>query len=395
VLRSSPWPDGQAHPAIPTLTASALRPLVGYGPDMYTYIYPLSGDTLDGGRAEYAHNFLLQAATEVGMVGAVAYVGLIAALGLLLFRLLKQAKRAGELGWRVPLLAGISAALVGRTVEQLVGVAQPSDILLSWILAATVVALSSSRWGHEPATIAAESSASIRLRTFAPLLGAGLLALMLAIVGVEIVFEDAYAARLAARAHAASETGDAAHADELLSKAIALSPGAAVTRFGLADRMFDRALAAPSPQMQAEALASALRETNAVQARNPLDGRAWARSVRINAMLDSLIEGSFAEAALEHALTLAALYPGFWQPRFEVAATRLLLDDPTGALEDLAAAKTLGAEGPSVVFAEAMALLAAGRRDQAIAVANNLLLDRAEAASAMHAEFLRNLGAGR
>ena len=395
VLRSSPWPDAQAHPAIPTLSAPALRPLVGYGPDMYTYVYPLSGDTLDGGRAENAHNFVLQATTEIGILGASAYVGLIAALGLLLFRLLNQAKSAGEFGWRVPLLVGISASLVARTVEQMVGVAQPSDLLLSWVLAGAVVALSLSRFDHKPMTIPADPSAVCGLRNSAPLLGAGVLALILAAFWVEIVFEDAYAARLASRAHAASEAGDAGHADELLAKAIALSPGAAVTRLGLADRMFDRALAAPTPPTQAEALASALHQTNAVQARNPLDGRAWARSVRINAMLDSLIEGNFAEAALEDALTLAALYPGFWQPRFEVAATRLLLDDPAGALEDLAAARKLGAEGPSVLFAEAMALLAAGRWDEAEAVAGKLLLDGGEAALFMHAEFLRNVGAGR
>ncbi|MDA0799053.1 MAG: O-antigen ligase family protein [Chloroflexi bacterium] len=395
VLRSSPWPDEQAYPAIPTLTASALRPLVGYGPDMYTYVYPLSGDTLNGGRAEYAHNFVLQAATEIGVLGASAYVGLIAALGLLLFRLLKQAKRTGEFGWRVPLLVGISASLVARTVEQMVGVAQTSDLLLSWVLAGAVVALSLSRFDCETTTTPAGSRTARSLRTSVPLMGAGLFVLVLGFAWIEVVFEDAYSARLAARAHAASEPGDAGHADELLAKAIALSPGSAVTRLGLADRLFERALVSPSPRTQAEALVSALRETDAVQARNPLDGRAWARSARINVMLDSLIEGTFAEAALEDALTLAALYPGFWQPRLEVAATRLLLDDSTRAIEDLAVARKLGAEGPSVLFAEAMALLAAGRRDEASAVANELLLDEAEAARAMHEEFLRNLGADR
>jgi hypothetical protein len=390
-LTSPPWPDDSALPAIPSLPVKALRPLVGYGPDMYTYVYPLTGDTLSGGRTEYAHNFLLHAAIEIGIFGAAAYVGLISALGLVLYRLLKQAKRSAETDWRAPLLAGLAAALVARSVEQLAGVAQPADLLLSWALAGTVVALSSTRFACDSSDTFAGAALMRSNRAAVPILGAGLLLIVLTFAWVETVFEDAYAARLVAEARAASQAGDAAHADQLFDRAIEMSPGAAVIRLRVADRMFDRAVGAPTQIAQAEVLAEAFRQTNAVQARNPLDGRSWARSVRINGMLASLLEGDFAEAALADALTLSALYPGFWQPRVEVAATRLLLNDPSGALEDLATAKTLGAEGPSASFAEAMALLAAGRPDAAVSVANQLQLDGSDAALVMHSEFLRNL----
>lgn len=393
-LLTSPWPSAEELAAIPVLYARALRPLLGYGPDTYAYVYPLTGDTLDGGRAEYAHNFVLREAVEIGVIGAAAYVALIAALGLVLVRMLIRAKRADTSDWRIPLLAGLLAALIGRSIEQLAGVAQISDLLLSWVLAGGIVALASSRFEGESAEAPVRVSAARGPRAYIPLVGAGLVALVLVFTWNEIVLEDAYAARLAAQAHAASVAGDTARSDELLREAISLSPGAAVTRLGLADRMFDRALVAPSPLAQAEALVAALHETTAVQARNPLDGRAWARSVRINGTLDALIEGGFAEDALRDSLTLAALYPGFWQPRLEVAATRLLLGDPVGALQDVGIAKSLGAEGPSVLFVEAMGLLAVGQRSEARAVADQLLLEGGPEARAMHSELMRNLGQG-
>jgi hypothetical protein len=388
---SSPWPDTNQQLTLPTLTARLIRPLVGYGPDTYAYVYPLAGDTLNGGRAEYAHNFILHSAIEIGILGAIAYLGLIAALGLVLFRLLQRAKLARTADWRTPLLVGLAAALVGRSVEQIAGVAQPTDLLLSWVLAGIVVAVASERFGHSPVASTNQPYPASNRRWYLALIGAAVFLGSLAFVWTEVVLEDAYGARLAARAHEASSVGEVAQADDLLSEAIALSPGAAVSRLGLADRMLDHALTAPTPLAQVEALAVALQQTNAVLDRNPLDARAWGRSVRVKAMLDSLIEGDFADAALQDALTLAALYPGFWEPRVEVAAMRLLTGDAPGALDDMRAARLLGAEGPPVAFAEAMALLADDQIDAAQDAARRLLDDGGEAAMAMHAEFVRNL----
>jgi hypothetical protein len=397
-ILTTPWPEDPGQNGIPSLSLRTLRPLIGYGPDTYAHIYPLPGDTLDGGRAEYAHNFLLHAAVEIGILGAAAYAALIVALALALFRMLNHARQTREEGWRLPLLAGLAAALVGRSVEQLVGVAQPTDLLLSWVLAGVIIALASPRFDQPQLDSPAPSisaRAISRTRISATLASAGVIALVLIVGWYQIVFEDARAARLAAQARTAADASDATRADQLLLDAIALSPGASVTRLSLADRLYDRATSDPalSPLAQAEALAAAFAQTSAVLARNPLDARAWSRSIRINATLDAILEGPFAQNALDDALTLAALYPGYWQPQHEIAATRLLIPDPAGALDAIAQAKALGATGPGIFFTEALALLATGQRAAARAIADRLAFNTTPQARAMHAELLRNLSA--
>ena len=143
VLADRPWVDGE-YPELPSLSVRALRPLVGYGPDMFLYTLPLTGEPqLTGARHYHAHNFLINAAVELGAIGFVttaALIGALAAAGLALFRRARQREFPPfvTLG-----LAGLLGALSGRFVEQMGGVPQISDLTVFWLLAGVIVAVPS------------------------------------------------------------------------------------------------------------------------------------------------------------------------------------------------------------------------------------------------------------
>ncbi|MEX2599000.1 MAG: O-antigen ligase family protein, partial [Dehalococcoidia bacterium] len=137
-----PWVDTAEYPEFPELGFRPLRPLVGYGPDMFGYAYPLAGEqTYTFEISTHGHNFLVHTALELGLLGVAAYVFLAVAIGLALLRLLRAARvRNGDLLYLM-LLVGLGAAFVGRVVEQIPGKAQVSDLMLAWVLAGLVVAL--------------------------------------------------------------------------------------------------------------------------------------------------------------------------------------------------------------------------------------------------------------
>ena len=145
-----PWVDTERFPEIPDLGFRPLRPIVGYGPDMFSYAYPLAGEsTLTSTLTNHGHNFIVHTALELGLLGVIAYAGLIGALGWSLFRMLTVARSGRHPTWFVYILVGLGSALVGRIVEQMVGKALVSDLTLSWTLAAVVVAMSVMNPGRE------------------------------------------------------------------------------------------------------------------------------------------------------------------------------------------------------------------------------------------------------
>ncbi len=119
------------------------RHLVGYGPDLYGFVYPLTAPTkwLALKRLAYsAHNHLIHAAVELGALGLLSQLALFGALFASAVMLLLKNRCAYSNEHRVALLA-ILAAISGRFVEQLVGIAHVSDLTLFWALLAVFVAL--------------------------------------------------------------------------------------------------------------------------------------------------------------------------------------------------------------------------------------------------------------
>ena len=129
-------------PAEPAAMA-VVRPFVGYGPDMFYYAYAL-GLEVDILRTvpQHAHNFYLQILMELGLLGLATLIAMSLLAMYAGWRVLILAKRADEHGlWISITLVGVMAALVGRSVEQLPGVARLGDLLPFWMLMGLLVAI--------------------------------------------------------------------------------------------------------------------------------------------------------------------------------------------------------------------------------------------------------------
>ncbi|MBM3956632.1 MAG: O-antigen ligase family protein, partial [Gemmatimonadetes bacterium] len=143
----------------------AVRSLVGYGPDSFRYAFPLEAPAaLSTVLTTAAHNDPLTRAVELGLLGFIAYAALAAAAVAVLvsrFRL----GAAGNV--EAALLTGVAAALVGRFVEQQVGIAQVSDTLVFWLLmgllAAAPAALAAPGAGQSRAAPPASASHALGL----------------------------------------------------------------------------------------------------------------------------------------------------------------------------------------------------------------------------------------
>ena len=144
IVATAPWPDTEEFTSLPSLSLPIVRPLIGFGPDVFPYVFPLdstSQRTTELG--SHGHNFAVHAAVETGLLGAAAYVALYGALGLTVLFLLRRVHR-GEYPDALSLaIVGLTGAVSGRFVEQLVGKGQVSDLLLFWTLTAALVALAS------------------------------------------------------------------------------------------------------------------------------------------------------------------------------------------------------------------------------------------------------------
>lgn len=133
-----PWFEFET-PSLPIL-----RPFIGYGPDMFKYTYLL--ERLPKGRdrvlnsERFAHNLLIHQGVELGLLGLLTTLGLFAAPvivgGYQLFR-----RRQGDSPFYSLVMVGLMAALAGRFLEQMVGVAAVSDLTIFWVLLALFVAL--------------------------------------------------------------------------------------------------------------------------------------------------------------------------------------------------------------------------------------------------------------
>ena len=133
-----PWFEFDA-PSLPLL-----RPLIGYGPDMFKYTYLLERTPKGPERSfvseKFAHNFLIHQGVELGLLGLLTILGLFAAPILVGgYQLIRRGQSRSTFHNLV--LVGLLAALAGRFVEQMVGVAAVSDLMIFWVLLALFAAL--------------------------------------------------------------------------------------------------------------------------------------------------------------------------------------------------------------------------------------------------------------
>jgi tetratricopeptide (TPR) repeat protein/O-antigen ligase len=137
--------------AFDDLNLSFLRPIVGYGPDLFRVTYLLESKLeqprLLPGEPDQAHNFFINLGFELGLLGLLAALSLFVVPMVVGSYLLWRRRRNIPITHGL-LLAGVLATLAGRFVEQMVGVARVSDMTLWWVVLALFVALPKAMGEH-------------------------------------------------------------------------------------------------------------------------------------------------------------------------------------------------------------------------------------------------------
>ena len=120
-----------------------VRPLVGYGPDFFHSTYLLvspPGFNKLPSEFVHAHNYFVHQGVELGFLGLIASLSLFAAPILVGgYQLVWRRKGYGIL--QRLLLFGVLAIVLGRLLEQLVGIARVSDLTVFWVLLGVFAAL--------------------------------------------------------------------------------------------------------------------------------------------------------------------------------------------------------------------------------------------------------------
>ena len=137
VIRDRPWFE------FDQLSLPWIRPLLGYGPDLFRYTYLLKS-VPQGGTApvepDHAHNYFITHGVDLGVLGFLSSIGIFAAVFLVGgYLLIWQRSDVSPLLTLV--LIGVLATLAGRFLEMMVGVARISDLTILWAVFGIFAAL--------------------------------------------------------------------------------------------------------------------------------------------------------------------------------------------------------------------------------------------------------------
>ena len=394
VFLTTPWVDTDQSPDIPDLSVPWLRPVVGYGPEMFRYAYPLAGDTIYTRElASHGHNFIVHTVIELGILGVAAYLLLLGAVGVLLVGLLRRAKGGAYPEWFSYLILAMSGAFVARVIEQIPGKAQVSDLHLMWMLIALVVVMAVIAPALEArprgeADEMAPSAARRRARrprrdhrrptAFSPSMArvaaAGVVALIISVFWFQTVVNEVRAAFIARDAEDAAEQGLANDAIIGYGRAIELAPTAASNMIHLGQIFMDVALSGDRELADRVRLLELATSTlDPVFKRNPLDHRAWSRAGEFQRELAAIDPAVTADAIYRNE-ALVSLMPGFWQARTALAWSLVRLDQFEAGLEVVQDAKDIGvldATGAYLAYyIQASALAGMGAVDEARSAAH-------------------------
>jgi O-antigen ligase len=396
-LFRSAWVDTDEFPELPTLSVKPLRPLVGYGPDMFRHAFTQGDSAGLPTETAHGHNFFVHTLVELGLIGVLAYVGMIAAVGLTLVRLLRAAKRGETPSWVTHAALALAAVFVGKIIEQFTGKAQVSDLSLSWVLAGVVVALAAVTM-VSPAEASAPRAAErperrgrrARGRTRTTRAGSTArstdrvqlgIAVVLAIASVvfwwQAIFANLNGGILAGRGQQAGLDGDAAAAGRLLQRAVDAVSGAYPSHILLSRGWLNSARLEPDPARRQALLETSYALAEAILERNPLDIRARITTSEVSSEL-AVIDPVFRAQTLRDQQILAALWPKAWRMKQGLALALAGTGDYEGTLRVVEEAKAQGAAGVDsygrnpaafqLYFAEALALRGLGREEEAQAI---------------------------
>ena len=138
LIRDHPWFE------FDNLSLRWLRPLVGYGPDLFRYTYlpesPPEGTNLFPLEPDHAHNYFIHQTVEQGFLGTLSSFGIFASVFIAsTYQLLRSKNEMSPL-IRLILLT-LMSVLAGRGLEMMVGVARISDLTVFWVILGIFAAL--------------------------------------------------------------------------------------------------------------------------------------------------------------------------------------------------------------------------------------------------------------
>ena len=138
LIRGREWFD------FDTLSLGWLRPLIGYGPELFRYTYllvsPSEGRDLVPLEPDHAHNFFIHQTVEQGILGLLSSLGLFMAVFIVGGKALLRRGEEYSPFYKI-MLIGLVATVAGRFIEMMVGVARVSDLTILWVVLAAVAAL--------------------------------------------------------------------------------------------------------------------------------------------------------------------------------------------------------------------------------------------------------------
>ena len=137
-----------------SLSLSTLRPVIGYGPDLFRYVYMLESPPRGPDRipreSVHAHNFFIHQGVEAGFLGLLSSLGIyLVPLGAGIYLLVRHRHNYSMFDNLV--LAGLLATLIGRGLDQIVGLARVSDLTIFWMLLAVLAAMPIAMRSPQPA----------------------------------------------------------------------------------------------------------------------------------------------------------------------------------------------------------------------------------------------------
>ena len=311
--------------------SSVSRHLFGYGPDLFVSALPLkwSDDALAPVNAS-AHNYPLQVAVELGLLGLASYVVLV---GVLVATLLRGIRRGAtpDLQWRL-VYAALAAAVAIRLIEQMSGVARVSDTALFWVLMGLVAALPAVR----PRT--SRISPKKHGRNSPARLTGGVLrwavVLTVAVLAVGLFWERnlpyVRAAAVASGSLQEVRQGDLLASLSLMDRAISIAPDVELYHTTRAQLM--SAFEARDDTDRAQIAMGQHTFNRQALELNSLSHTATQATAISAAVLAQLGQAEFGAEAVELYTRLTLMLPGYETVYNDLASTYLIVGDPLGAL---------------------------------------------------------------
>ncbi|HCV26698.1 MAG: O-antigen ligase family protein [Dehalococcoidia bacterium] len=373
---------------------AAARTLVGYGPEMFYYAYPLGLEVdQSNSLAQHTHNFPLQILLELGLLGLTTFLAMALLAVYAGVRTLGAAKRAGgDSKWLSILVVGLLAALVGRGMEQMAGVARVGDLLPFWaVMGLLIAAVEIARRGVETNSSGASrrsrssSTSDAAISPSARYVIAGIALAVTVLAAGLLYYRDFRTLQASAIARDARDLIDEGRPNEGLAKiqrAVGLNPDVEPYHLLVNDlfrKAADEAEATGDREIAVFGWESALEAAHRFETRNPKAFDTQLRLGQAESRLVALGRDDLIDVARSRYIKIAAGRPSYPSIQADAAQGLLAIGDDTLGLVYADRAidmETAGSPNPEAWWFRGVALENLGELDTA-AVSYETVVERA------------------